>query len=95
MAIWSLVPGELNGNILKFLNGKELIGFKSVSKSAKSAIKSGNGKIFNMIGEQLNKIIEYCQLRSVPNKHNFKVKNCVKFGPQDEVGYMSEFNPKS
>ncbi len=39
MVIWSLVPGELNGNILKFLSKKELIGFKLVSKSTKSAIK--------------------------------------------------------
>jgi hypothetical protein len=35
-----LVPGEINGEILKFLSGKELLGFKAVSKSAKSLIKT-------------------------------------------------------
>jgi hypothetical protein len=49
MAIWSLVPRDLNGIILKFLSGKELIGFKSVSKRTKSAAKSEKGKIFETI----------------------------------------------
>ncbi len=50
-AIWLLVPGEPNGNILKFLSGKELIGFKLVSKSTKSGIEGEKGLIFNAIGE--------------------------------------------
>jgi hypothetical protein len=29
-AIWESLPGELNGNVLKFLSAKELVGFKSV-----------------------------------------------------------------
>jgi hypothetical protein len=50
-AIWSSVHGELNGNILQFLSRKELIGFKSVSKSTKRAVKNKKGKIFDTIGE--------------------------------------------
>jgi hypothetical protein len=72
-AIWLSVPGELNGDILKFLSKKALIGFKSVSKSTKSAVKIEKGKIYTTIGEQLNEIIENCQLRSVPNEHKFRV----------------------
>jgi hypothetical protein len=79
--MWLSVPGELNENVLKFLSGKELIRFKSVSKSAKSAYESKRGKIFNRIGEQLDKIIKDRQLRSVPNENKFKVKNWLKFGP--------------
>jgi hypothetical protein len=50
MVIWSLVPGELNGNILKFLSVRT-IRFKLVSKRAKSAVKGEKGLIFIMIGE--------------------------------------------
>jgi hypothetical protein len=39
-AIWELVPREVNVNILKFLNGKELFRFRMVSKSAKIAVMS-------------------------------------------------------
>jgi hypothetical protein len=91
VAIWSLVPEELNG---KFLRGKELIGFKSVSKRAKSAVKNVRGKIFDRIGEQLNKIIENHQLMSVPNEHKFKVKYRVKLGPCNEVGYIVKTTKK-
>ncbi len=91
---WLPVPGDLNGNILKFLSGKELIGFKSVSKSTKSAVENEKGKIFDKIGNRLNKIIEDHQLRSVPNEHKFKIKNQVKFGPQDEVGYIVKTTKK-
>ncbi len=94
MTIWLLVPGELNGNILKLLSRKELIGIKSASKSTKSTIKSEKGKIFNKIGEQLKKIIKEGQFKSVPNKHKFKVQNWVKFGPQDEVGYIVKTTKK-
>jgi hypothetical protein len=88
-AIWLLVPGELNGNILKLFSGKELIGFKSVSMSAKRAIKSEKGLIFNTIRKQLEEIIKEGQFRSVHDEHKFKVKNQVKCGPRDEVGYMT------
>jgi hypothetical protein len=39
-AIWRLIPGELNGNFLKFLSAKELVGFKSICKNTKNAIES-------------------------------------------------------
>ncbi len=95
-AIWLLVSRVLNGNIWKFLNGEELIGFKSVSKSTKSAIESEEGEIFYTIREQLKeKIIEEGQFRSVPDEHNFKIKNQVKFGPRDEVGYIFKTTKKN
>jgi hypothetical protein len=46
-----LVHREVNGNILMFLSAKDLFRFKSVSKSAKSTVKSEKGLIFNAIGE--------------------------------------------
>ncbi len=60
-AIWGLIPRELNGNVLKFLSAKELVGFKSVSKNAKSAVESEKGLLFDAIREQLDKIIEECE----------------------------------
>jgi hypothetical protein len=50
--IWESVPGEVNGDILEFLNGKELFQFKAVSKSANSIVESEKGLIFNAIEEQ-------------------------------------------
>ncbi len=94
MVIWSSVPGEQIGNILKFLSGKELIGFKSVSKSTKSAVKCEKGMIFDMIGELLEEIIKKGQFRSVPIKHKFKVKNRVKFSPRDENGHTVKTTKK-
>ncbi len=61
----------------EFMSGKELIGFKSVSKSAQSAVKREKGSIFDVIKEQLREIINECQLRSVPKKHKFKLKSWV------------------
>jgi hypothetical protein len=52
-ALWKLIPREISGNILKFLGGKELIRFKAVSKSAKSAIKDEKGFLFDAVREQL------------------------------------------
>jgi hypothetical protein len=75
-------PGELSGNILKFLGGKELIQFKVVSNSAKSAFKDEMGLIFNAIGEQLEEIIKKHWLRSVPNKHKFKIRNWARIWGQ-------------
>ncbi len=57
-AIWELIPGELNGNVLKFLSEKELVGLKSVCKNAKSAVGSEKGLLFDVIRDQLDKIIE-------------------------------------
>ncbi len=42
-AIWGLIPGELNENFLKFLSTKELVGFNSIFKNAKSAVESEKG----------------------------------------------------
>ncbi len=69
---------------MKLLSEKELFGFKSVSKSVKSAIMGEKG----MIGERLKEIIKEGQFRSVPNMHKFKVKNWGKFSPRDEVEYI-------
>jgi hypothetical protein len=79
-AIWGLIPRELNGNVLKFLSAKELVGFKSVCKNAKRAIRSEKGLLFDAIREQLDKIIEECGFESVQNSFKFKVKNCVRLG---------------
>jgi hypothetical protein len=76
-AIWGLIPEELDGNVLKFLSTKELVGFKSICKNTKSAVKSEKGLLFDAIREQLNKIIEECGFESVINAFKFKVKNCV------------------
>jgi hypothetical protein len=89
MAIWELVPREIYGNILKFLSGKDLTGFKAVSKSNKSAIKSEKGLIFDAIREQLKEIIMDHQLRSVPNKQKLKLKNQVRNqGHWSKTGYV-------
>jgi hypothetical protein len=85
-AIWGSVPGELNKNVLKFLSAKELVGFKSICKNAKSTIKSEKGLLFDAIREQLDKIIEECGFESVPNAFKFKVKNCVRLGALGPVG---------
>jgi hypothetical protein len=76
-AIWGLIPEELNGNVLKFLSTKELVGFKSICKNTKSAVKSEKGLLFDAIREQLNKIIEECGFESVLNAFKFMVKNHV------------------
>ena len=60
-AIWGSIPRELNRNILKFLSTKELVGFKSICKNTKSAVKSEKGLLFDAIREQLDKIIEECE----------------------------------
>ncbi len=57
-AIWGSIPREINGNVLKFLRAKELVRFKSICKNAKSAVKSEKGLLFDVIREQLGKIIE-------------------------------------
>ncbi len=66
-AIWKSIPGELNGNVIKFLSTKKLLGFKSVCKNAKSSIESGKGLLFDAIRERLDKIIEECGFECVPN----------------------------
>ncbi len=85
-AIWGLVPGELNGNVLKFLSAKELAGFKSICKNAKSTMESEKVLLFDAIREQLDKMIEKCGFESVPNAFKFKVKNCVHLGALGPVG---------
>jgi hypothetical protein len=50
-AIWGLIPRELNRNVLKFLSAKELVGFKSVYKNAKSTVESEKGLRFDAIRE--------------------------------------------
>ncbi len=88
-AIWELIPGELNENVLKFLSAKELVGFKSVCKNAKSTVKNDKGLLFDAIREQLDKIIEECGFESVPNAFKFKVKNRVHLGGlPGAVGYV-------
>jgi hypothetical protein len=87
-AIWGLIHEELNGNVLKFLSPKELVGLKSVCKNAKSAVKSEKGLLLDAIREQLDKIIEECGFESVPNAFKFKVKNCVRLGALGLVGYV-------
>jgi hypothetical protein len=79
-AIWGSIPGELNGNVLKFLSANELDGFKSICKKAKSTIKSEKGLLFDAIREQLDKIIEEFGFESVPNAFKFKIQNCVSLG---------------
>jgi hypothetical protein len=59
-AIWELIPKELNGNVLKFLSAKELVGFKSICKNAKSAVKSEKSLLFDAIREQLDKRCGAC-----------------------------------
>ncbi len=72
-AIWELIPGECNGNVLKFLSTMELVGLKSVCKNAIIAAESEKGLLFDAIREQLDMIIE-------PNAFKFKVKNCIRLG---------------
>jgi hypothetical protein len=50
-AIWELIPGKLNGNVLKFLSAKELVRLKSVCKNAKSIVKSEKGLLFDAVRE--------------------------------------------
>jgi hypothetical protein len=50
-AIWGSIPGELNRNVLKFLSAKELVGFKSDCKNAKSTVESEKGLLFDGIRE--------------------------------------------
>jgi hypothetical protein len=88
-AIWELVTREVNGNILRFLSKKELFRFKAVSKSIKSIVKSEKELVFNAIWEQLGEVIKDQKLRSVPNKHKFKLKNRVKIqGQWGITGYV-------
>jgi hypothetical protein len=93
-AIWKSIPGELNGNVLKFLSTKELVGLKSVCKIAKSAIKSEKGLLFDAIRECLDKIIEKCGFESVPKAFKFKVKNCVLLGGALGLPVMLSIPPK-
>ena len=76
---WEPIPGELNGNVLKFLSAKELAGFKIVCKNAKSAAESEKGLLFDAIRVRLDKIIDEHGFESVPNTFNFKVKNHMRF----------------
>jgi hypothetical protein len=87
-AIWGSIPGELNRNFLKFLSAKELVGFKSICKSAKRAVESEKGLLFDAIREQLDKIIEECGFESVLNAFKFKVKNHLRLGALGPVGYV-------
>jgi hypothetical protein len=88
-AIWESIPGELNGNILKFFSAKELVRFKMVCKNAKSAVESEKGLLFDAIRARLDMIIDKHGLGSVPNAFNFKVKNHIplKAFPR-VVGYI-------
>ena len=50
---------------------------------------SEQGLLFDVIREQLDKIIEECGFESVPNAFKFKVKNCVHLGGAfGLVGYV-------
>jgi hypothetical protein len=87
--IWGLIPGELNRNVLKFLSAKELVGFKSICKNAKSAIESEKGLLFDAIRERLDKINQQCGFESVLNAFKFKVKNCIRLrGALGPVSYV-------
>jgi hypothetical protein len=87
-AIWGLIPRELSRNVLKFLSAKELVGFKSICKNAKSTVQSKKGLFFKAIREQLDKIIEECGFENVPNAFKFKVRNLIRFGEAcGPVGY--------
>ncbi len=55
-AMWGSIPRKLNGNVLKFLSAKELVGFKSICKNDKSAIKSEKGLLFDAISKQLDSL---------------------------------------
>jgi hypothetical protein len=79
-AIWESIPGEHNGNVLKFLSAKELVRFKSICKNAKSAVKSEKGLLFDAVREQIKKIIKKCGFESVLSAFKFKVKNCIRLG---------------
>jgi hypothetical protein len=81
-AIWGSIPGELSRNVPQFLSAKELVGFKSVCKNAKSAVESEKGLLFDVI------IIEECGIESIPNAFKFKVKNCMCLGALGLVGYV-------
>jgi hypothetical protein len=67
---------------------KDLVGFKSICKNAKSAVKSEKGLLFDAIRQQPDKIIEECEFESAPNAFKFKVKNCVRLGSLGPIGHV-------
>jgi hypothetical protein len=86
--IWGLIPRKLNRNVLQFLSAKELVGFKSVCKNAKSTIEGEKGLLFDAIREQVDKIIEECWFESVPNAFKFRVKSRIRLEALGPVGYV-------
>jgi hypothetical protein len=87
-AIWGLIPRELCKNVLKFLSARNWLDSKTFARMLKALEKSEKGLLFDAIREQLDKIIEECGFKSVPNAFKFKVKNCVHLGALGLVGYV-------
>jgi hypothetical protein len=92
------IPKELNQKILQYLPGKDLLRFAMALKKAEMIVEYCHALMYDAIHKRIKDLVE--ELRSSrgwkegqPNKHKFKVGNCVQVGGV-ENGYVVRVTPR-
>ena len=92
------IPKELDRKILQYLPGKDLLRFAMASKKAEMIVEYCHSLMYDAIHERIKDLVEELRLsrgwkEGQPNKHKFKVGNCVRVGGV-ENGYVVRVTPK-